>query len=65
MVNLIAGLIGVSMVVVFLGTYAIKLKAIPLWIIIGAILAMVIFDFVQSTRAGKGRTQADDGGTEE
>ncbi len=36
--NLITGLVGVTMVVVFLGYYAIN--SAPLWVIIGAILFM-------------------------
>ncbi len=48
--NLIAGLIPAAMVIVFLGSYAVRLDAIPLWIIIIAILAMVLIDLVQSVR---------------
>ncbi len=51
--NLIAGLIPAAMVIVFLGFYAVRLGAIPLWIIITAILAMVLIDLVQSVRKGK------------
>ncbi len=51
--NLIAGLIPAAMVIVFLGSYAVRLDAIPLWIIIIAILAMVLIDLVQSVRKGK------------
>ncbi len=51
--NLIAGIIPAAMVIVFLGFYAVRLGAIPLWIIIIAILAMVLIDFVQSVRKGK------------
>ena len=58
MMNLITGLIGVALIAVFLGTYAVKLGSIPLWIIIVAILAMVFFDFAQSVR--KGRNQGED-----
>ncbi len=50
MTNLITGLIAAAMVIVFLGFYAVRLDAIPLWIIIIAILAMVCVDFVQSVR---------------
>ncbi|MEE8623112.1 MAG: hypothetical protein V3T27_04405 [Alphaproteobacteria bacterium] len=51
--NLIAGLIPAAMVIVFLGSYAVRLDAIPLWIIIIAILAMVLIDLVQSVMKGK------------
>ncbi len=48
--NFIAGLIGVTMAIVFLGYYAISLNSAPLWIIIGAILFMVCTDYYQSVR---------------
>ena len=47
--NKIAGVIAALMVILFLGFYAIKLASIPLWIIILAILAMVLYDFYEST----------------
>ncbi len=55
--NLIAGLIGVTGVVVFLGYYAISLNSAPLWIIIGAILFMVCTDYYQSVRKGKQKSE--------
>jgi membrane protein implicated in regulation of membrane protease activity len=55
MINLVTGLIGIALVVVFLGNYAVALFSIPLWIIIVAVLAMAIADFVQSVRASRGR----------
>ncbi len=51
--NFIAGLVGVTMVIVFLGYYAISLNSAPLWVIIGAILFMVCADYYQSVRKGK------------
>ena len=39
------------MMIVFLGYYAVSLNAIPLWIIIGAILAMVCWQFIESLRS--------------
>ena len=50
--NLIAGVIGVGMVIVFLGFYAIKLNSVPLWIILGGILIMVVVEFVETLREG-------------
>ncbi len=50
--NLIAGIIGVGMIVVFLGFYAIKLNSVPLWIILGGILIMVVVEFVETLREG-------------
>ncbi len=55
--NLIAGLIPAAMVTVFLGSYAVRLGAIPLAIIIVAVLAMVFVDFVQSIRKGGNQTK--------
>jgi len=46
----VTGLIGTVLVIVFLGYYALSLNAIPLWIIIGSILAMVCVQFVESLR---------------
>lgn len=48
--NLIAGIIGVGLVVVFLGFYAFKLNSIPLWIIMGGVLIMVVVEFVETLR---------------
>jgi purine-cytosine permease-like protein len=50
MVNAITGLIGLIMVSVFLGYYVIRLNEIPLWIIIGAVLIMIVVEYVQSVR---------------
>ena len=50
MIKFITGLIGTVLMIVFLGYYAISLNAIPLWIIIGGVLAMVCWQFVESLR---------------
>jgi Flp pilus assembly protein protease CpaA len=50
MVNAITGLIGLTMVTVFLGYYVIRLNEIPLWIIIGGVLIMIVVEYVQSLR---------------
>ncbi len=55
--NLIAGLVGVTMVVVFLGYYAISLNSAPLWVIIGGILFMVCWDYYQSVRKGNQKSE--------
>lgn len=52
MVNLITGLIGVLLFLVFLGNYVVTLNAMPLWIIIGAVLLMVLYDYALSLRSG-------------
>ena len=57
MTNLITGLVGVVIVLVFLGYYAVTLKSIPLWLIIVAIIAMVVADFIQSLRKGWDQTE--------
>jgi hypothetical protein len=56
MTNLLTGLIGIGCLVLFLGHYAYRLHAVPLWIFIGSVLAMVIFDFVQSLREKNNRS---------
>ncbi len=48
--NIIAGIIGVGMVFVFLGYYAIRLNSIPLWIIMGGILVMVVVEFIETIK---------------
>ena len=57
MMNLVTGLIGITLVVVFLGNYAVKLASIPLWIIIVAVLTMAIADFVQSLKNQRGKAR--------
>jgi hypothetical protein len=56
MSNLITGLIAVLMSVVFLGFYAIRIKSIVLWIIIGANLACLLYDYIQSIKHGEDST---------
>ncbi len=53
--NIIAGVIGVAMIVVFLGFYVIKLNSIPLWIIIIGIIAMILYEFYESIAKGEGQ----------
>jgi hypothetical protein len=48
---LITGLIGIAMLVTFLGIMVWWVKALPLIIIIVAVLALVLVDFVQELRA--------------
>ena len=48
---LITGLIGIAMLVTFLGIMVWWVKALPLIIIIIAVLALVLVDFVQELRA--------------
>ena len=51
MTNLITGIIGLAMVMTFLGFMAIWVKAIPLIIIIVGVMILAVIDFVQSVRA--------------
>ena len=53
MANLITGLVGIVLAVVFLGTYAITLNELPLWLIIVGVLLLAVADFVLSLRADK------------
>lgn len=48
MTNRITGCIATALVVVFLGTYAVKINSLPLWVIIVAVLAMQVGDVVHS-----------------
>ncbi len=53
MSNFISGLIAVLLSVVFLGYYAIRLKSVVLWIIIGVNLACLLYDFYRSVKHGE------------
>ena len=53
MSNLITGLIAVSMSVVFLLFYAIRLQSVVLWIIIVANLGLLVFDLYKSIKEGE------------
>ncbi len=53
MSNLISGLIAISIAVVFLLFYAIRLQSVALWIIIVANLCLLVFDFYNSITKGE------------
>jgi len=53
MMNLITGIIGLAMVMAFLGFMAVWVKAIPLIIIIVGVMILATIDLVQSVRAGE------------
>jgi hypothetical protein len=53
MMNLITGIIGLAMVMTFLGFMAIWVKAIPLIIIIVGVMILATIDLVHSVRAGE------------
>lgn len=46
----IAGIISLLIAVWFLGWMVVSLNSIPLWIIMGATIGMMIFDFYQSMK---------------
>ncbi len=48
--NWIGGIIGLVLLFLFLGKYAVSINSVALWIIIVACLAMPVADFVQSLR---------------
>jgi len=50
MSNIISGVIAILLSLVFLIFYAVKLHSVALWLIIGANMACIISDFVQSIR---------------
>ena len=50
--TLITGLIGMAMLVAFLGIMLWWIKALPLIIIVVTVLALVIYDFVMTVRYG-------------
>lgn len=50
MISVITSTIAGILVVVYLGYYAVRLNQIPLWIVIGAVLVMVITDFVLTAK---------------
>jgi len=53
MANIVTGVIGVAMAVVFYLYYAIRIKSIPLWIIIVAGVIMLVYDFYESIKGNK------------
>ena len=58
MSNIICGAIAVSMSLVFLLFYAIRLESIALWIIIVGNLAFLVFDYVQTIKKGNNQTSS-------
>ena len=51
--HLIAGIIGISMLGTFLGIMVWWVKAPPLIIIVLVVLALLVYDFVQTLRYGE------------
>lgn len=53
MANIVTGVIGVAMAVVFYLYYAIRINSIALWIIIIAAVIMLVYDFYESVKGNK------------
>jgi hypothetical protein len=54
MMTLITGIIGIAMIVAFLGIMLWWVKALPLIVIVGVVLLMLLYDFVQTVRESGG-----------
>jgi hypothetical protein len=54
MTNLITGMIGLGLVMTFLGIMVVWVKAIPLIVIVVGVMTLAVIDFVQSLRAPNG-----------
>ena len=52
-INFITGLIGIAMVVVYLGFLLLWIKAVPLIIICVIVIGFVIYDFIRNLRQGE------------
>ncbi|MCP3390072.1 hypothetical protein NLM27_14935 [Bradyrhizobium sp. CCGB12] len=50
MTNVITGLIGLALVLTFLGILVVWIKAIPLIIIVVSVMMLAVLDFVRSLR---------------
>jgi 4-hydroxybenzoate polyprenyltransferase len=54
MMTLVTGLVGITILVVFLGIMAWWIKALPFTIIVVAVVLMLLYDFVRTLRFGEG-----------
>jgi hypothetical protein len=54
MMMLVTGIVGIAMVVGFLGILVWWIKALPFTIIVVAVLLMMVWDFVQTLRSSNG-----------
>lgn len=54
MTNLITGLIGLALMMTFLGILVVWIKAIPLIVIVVSVVILAVVDFVQSLRTTNG-----------
>lgn len=53
MMTFISGVIGIAMVIAFLGVMLVWVPAPPLIIIVVAVMALLIWDFIQTLRYGE------------
>ncbi|HUP35171.1 MAG TPA: hypothetical protein VNC82_06945 [Candidatus Limnocylindria bacterium] len=52
--TLITGLVGITLLVVFLGIMAWWIKALPFTVIVVAVVLLLLYDFVRALRYGEG-----------
>lgn len=52
-ITLITGIIGIAMLVAFVGFMLIWVPALPLIVIVGSVLILVLVDFFQTLRSGE------------
>jgi hypothetical protein len=53
--TLITGIVGVAMVVAFLGTLVWWIQALPLTIIVIGVLVLLLYDFITTLRSERGQ----------
>ena len=51
--NVITGIIGIVLLVVFLGILVWWIKALPLTVIVVGVILLMVYDFVQTVRHGE------------
>lgn len=52
--SLIAGIIGMAVMIAFLGIYIVTIKALPMIIIMVVVIGLMIWDFVKTIRQTNG-----------
>ena len=55
--TLVTGIVGIAMLVMFLGFLVWWIKALPFTIIVVAVVLLLLYDFVQTLRAGNSGAQ--------
>ncbi|HWC05475.1 MAG TPA: hypothetical protein VHF87_22190 [Methylomirabilota bacterium] len=59
MMTLVTGIIGIALLVAFLGVLVWWIKALPFTIIVVAVVLMAVWDFVQTVRSSNGAAGAE------